>query len=198
MIDPLKDVSRETAEKLEHFHRLLIAENARQNLISRNSEAGLWQRHILDSAQLASLGQDGCWADMGSGGGLPGIVVACLVADPVTLIEPRRLRAEFLRETAAELGLSNVTVACARAERVTGRFDVITARAVAPLDRLLAMAIHLSKDGTRWVLPKGKRAKSELAEARRSWQCDVREVPSLTDPEAIILVLTNVEAKRRP
>lgn len=198
MIDVLGNVSRETVAKLERFQQLLIAENARQNLVSRSSEESIWQRHILDSAQLLSLGQAGSWADIGSGAGLPGIVLACLVGDPVTLIEPRRLRADFLRRAADDLGLSNVTVECAKAERARGSYDVITARAVASLDRLLAMTAHLSHSGTRWVLPKGKSAKSELAEARLRWQCEAREVPSLTDPEAIILVLANVEAKRRP
>lgn len=199
MIDRLADVSRETIARLKEFQRLLIAENARQNLISRSSVEALWERHIADSAQLAQLGaKDGAWADIGSGAGLPGIVIACLVDGPVTLIEPRRLRADFLARAVAELGLANVEVVCAKAERVAGQFLVLTARAVASLDRLLAMCAHLSHRGTRWVLPKGRSAKSELAEARLSWQCEVREVQSLTDPEATILILTNVEAKRRP
>ncbi len=199
MIDPLGDVSRETIERIERFQLLLTAENERQNLISRSNVDDVWQRHILDSAQLARLGPGrGSWADIGSGAGLPGIVIACLIDGPVTLIEPRRLRAEFLAQAVAELGLANVEVRCAKAERVTGAFDVITARAVASLDRLLAMTAHLSHGGTRWVLPKGKSAKSELADARLNWQCEAREVASLTDPEATILILTKLEAKRRP
>lgn len=199
MTDPLADVSRETIVRLERFQQLLTAENTHQNLISRASVESVWERHILDSAQLARLGESGAsWADIGSGAGLPGIVIACLTDRPMTLIEPRRLRAEFLARIVAELGLANVHVACAKAERAAGTFDVITARAVASLDRLLAMSAHLSHRGTRWVLPKGKSAKSELAEARLSWHCEAREVRSLTDPQATILILTNVEAKRRP
>lgn len=199
MTDPLADVSRETIGRLEHFQRLLITENARQNLVSRSTVDTIWQRHILDSAQLARLGEGGgSWGDVGSGAGLPGIVIACLTEKPVTLIEPRRLRADFLTHVAKELGLSNIRVECAKAERVTAVFDVIVARAVASLDRLLGMAAPLSHRGTRWVLPKGKSAKSELAEARLNWHCEAREVPSLTDPEASILILTNLEAKRRP
>ena len=198
MIDPLADVSRETIARLEQFQNLLTAENERQNLVSRPTVATLWERHILDSAQLARLGSEGgSWADIGSGAGLPGIVIACLIDVPMTLIEPRRLRADFLRHVVAELGLGNVQVLHAKAERVTGTFDVLTARAVASLARLFAIAGHLSHRGTRWILPKGKSAKSELAEARLSWHCEAREIPSLTDPEATILLVTNVEAKRR-
>lgn len=196
-MDLLADVSRETIAKLEHYQQLLIDENTRQNLVSAASLQTVWERHILDSAQLAGLGQDGSWADIGSGAGLPGIVIACLLGGPMSLIEPRRLRADFLRHAVSELGLKNIGIHCAKVERVTGVYDVITARAVAPLGRLLAMAAHLSHRGTRWVLPKGKSAKSELAEARLSWHCEALEVPSLTDPDATILILTNVEAKRR-
>ena len=199
MIGPLDDVSRETIQRLEQFQQLLLAENARQNLVGRSTLDTTWHRHILDSAQLARLGTDhGAWADIGSGAGLPGIVIACLIDAPVTLIEPRRLRADFLIHVVAELRLANVGIRCAKAERVTGTFDVLTARAVASLDKLLNIAAHLSHRGTRWVLPKGKSAKSELAEARVNWHCEAREVPSVTDPEATILILTNVEAKRRP
>jgi 16S rRNA (guanine527-N7)-methyltransferase len=200
MTNPLADVPRETITQLEHFQLLLTAENERQNLISRSTHDGVWERHILDSAQLVALGNksDGSWADIGSGAGLPGVVIACLVEGLVTLVEPRRLRAEFLALAVSELGLNNVRIERAKAERISGKFDTITARAVASVDRLLGMCAHLSHRGTHWVLPKGKSGKSELAEARRNWHCEAREVPSLTDPEATILVLTKVEAKRRP
>lgn len=197
MTDPLADVSRETIAKLEAYRALLIEENAQQNLVSRSSIAQLWDRHILDSVQLAALApENASWCDIGSGAGLPGIVIACLVTGPVRLIEPRRLRADFLQRAVASLKLENVTVECAKAERSTGQCDVITARAVAPLGRFLRMAAHLSHRGTIWVLPKGKSAHSELAEARLSWHCVAREVPSQTDPQATILVLSQVEAKR--
>ena len=196
MIDPLADVSRETIEKLETFRALLIAESQRQNLVSASTLDAAWERHILDSAQLARLAPNGAaWADIGSGAGLPGMVIGCLTEAQMRLIEPRRLRVEFLRRVVDQLGLDNVTIDRAKAERVSGKFDVITARAVAPLDRLLRLAVHLSHPGTIWVLPKGTRAKSELAEARLNWQCEASAVPSLTDPEATILVLRNVEAR---
>lgn len=197
MSDPLADVSRETLGKLAAFRALLITESRHQNLVSASTLDSAWERHILDSAQLFQLAPNGAgWLDIGSGAGLPGIVIASMTDAPVHLIEPRRLRAEFLRKVAGKLGLGNVTVDCAKAERVSGKYDVITARAVASLTRLVRLGAHLSHPGTIWVLPKGKNAKSELAEAQLSWQCEVREVPSLTDPEATILVLRNVEAKR--
>lgn len=194
----LSDVSRETLAKIEQYRDLLIEENAHQNLVSASNIESLWKRHIVDSAQLAGLASStDSWADVGSGAGLPGIVLACLIEGPVHLIEPRRLRAAFLERAIVRLGLANASVNCAKAERVTGKFDVITARAVAPLDRLLGLAAHLSHPGTVWVLPKGKNAQSELAEARLNWHCAVRAVASETDPEATILVLRQVEARRR-
>ena len=125
------------------------------------------------------------------------MVLGILSSNPIRLIEPRRLRADFLSETAEALGLTNVSVDCARVERVRGQFDVITARAVAQLDRFLAMADHLSNSGTVWVLPKGKNAQSELAQARLNWHCDVSVEQSRTDPESQILVLTRVGAKKK-
>jgi 16S rRNA (guanine527-N7)-methyltransferase len=190
-------VSRETFGRLEAYSALLKAENARQNLVSASTIDQLWTRHILDSAQLMRFEREpgASWVDIGSGAGLPGIVIACLVKGPVTLVEPRRLRAEFLERAVEALGL-NVTVEPAKAESISGRFDVITGRAVAPLDRFLGISHHLSHDGTIWVLPKGRSAKSELAEARRNWQCEACEAKSITDPQATILVLSGVEGRR--
>jgi len=203
MIDRLAEVSgrpvsRETFGLLQRYCDLLRAEAGRQNLVSRSTLESLWTRHVLDSAQLVRFEPKpgASWADVGSGAGLPGIVIAALVAGPVMLIEPRRLRAQFLERAITELGLAErVSLAAMKAERVAGRFDVITARAVAPLDQLLQLSTHLSTRKSMWVLPKGRTAQSELAEARRNWQCDVRSVPSLTDPESEILLLRDV--KRR-
>jgi len=192
------DVSRETIRKLTAYCDLLRAEAAHQNLISITTLDQVWERHILDSAQLAPLEENagGSWVDIGSGAGLPGIVIALLVEGPVTLIEPRRLRAQFLKRAAGELGLANrVDVLCDRAERVTGRFDMITARAVAPLPKLLEMSTHLSTRKTRWLLPKGRHAESELAEVRRNWHCEAQVVASRTNPQSGILVLSGVRAK---
>jgi 16S rRNA (guanine527-N7)-methyltransferase len=193
-----RDVSRETYERLERYVDLLIDENQRQNLIGRSTVDEVWLRHIVDSAQIVRLAPrlDSSWVDIGSGAGLPGLVVAILTEGPVALIEPRRLRAEFLRRSAEGLGLSHrVTVHAAKAERVGGRFDVITARAVASLDALLGISRHLSTDKTRWLFLKGKNAQSELDEARAKWQGEFRLEPSRTDPEAAIVIAERVERR---
>jgi 16S rRNA (guanine527-N7)-methyltransferase len=195
-----RTVSRETFDLLETYVARLSAAAREQNLVSPSTLNSVWERHILDSAQLVRFEPrpGASWVDVGSGAGLPGIVVACLVEGPVTLVEPRRLRAEFLSATVEALGLANrVTVECSKIERIHGSFEVITARAVAALERLLVVAEHLSESGTIWVLPKGKNAQSELAQARRNWQCDARVEKSSTDPDSEILVLTRVGARRK-
>jgi 16S rRNA (guanine527-N7)-methyltransferase len=191
-----RDVSRGTFEQLEAFLAALRAENARQNLVSASTLENIWERHIVDSAQLVRFESypGASWADIGSGAGLPGIVIACLIEGPVTLIEPRKLRADFLERVVAALGL-NASVAANRVERVSGKFDTITARAVAPLARLLEMSQHLSTEKTIWVLPKGRSAESELVGARRSWQGVFHVKQSVTDANSRILVGTGVRAK---
>ncbi|HYI43191.1 MAG TPA: 16S rRNA (guanine(527)-N(7))-methyltransferase RsmG [Sphingomicrobium sp.] len=193
-----RNVSRETAERLAVYEALLREEAARQNLISASTIHSLRQRHVLDSAQLVRFEPfaGASWVDIGAGAGLPGVVIAALVEGPVALVEPRRLRADFLQHVVTELGLANrVTVIAAKAERVTGEYEVITARAVARLDRLLDLSTHLSTKNTVWVLPKGRAAASELDEARRRWHCEAESVPSRTDPDSEILVLRDVRAK---
>ncbi len=192
-----QDVSRETIAKLEHYAELLRAESARQNLVSAASNRDLWKRHIHDAAQLVPLGQKGSWCDVGSGAGLPGMIIASMLDTPVTLIEPRRLRAEFLRHCVGELALHQVNICQLKAERVVGSFDNITARAVAPLDRLLGMTAHLSHPRTRWILPKGESVKTELDEARRSWQGSFRSVASQTHSRAAIVVAEGLRRKGR-
>jgi len=195
-----RPVSRETVQLLTEFVERLKSASATQNLVAASTLGTIWERHILDSAQLVRYEPHAgaSWVDIGSGAGLPGIVIAALAKGPVTLVEPRRLRAEFLEETADALGLGDqVSIIRSKIENVQGKFDVITARAVAPLGRFLGMAHHLAHNETVWALPKGKNANSELAEARRSWQCEVRSEASCTDPGATVLVLTKVGAKSK-
>jgi 16S rRNA (guanine527-N7)-methyltransferase len=193
-----RPVSRETFERLKAFVALLKAANERQNLVSASTLEDVWSRHILDSAQLVRFEPHAgaSWADVGSGAGLPGIAIACLVDGPVTLIEPRRLRADFLQTTVEQLGL-NATVAAMKVERVIGQFGVITARAVAPLDRFLDISQHLSTRNTVWALPRGRNAHSELVEAERAWQGVFHVEQSVTDAESYIVVGTGVGAKAR-
>jgi 16S rRNA (guanine527-N7)-methyltransferase len=192
-----RPVSRETFEKLEAYATLLREESARQNLVSASTLDQLWNRHFLDSAQLVRFEPhaDASWADIGSGAGLPGIVVSCLVGGPVTLVEPRRLRAEFLHNLVESLEL-NASVVCCKAERATGRFDVITARAVAPLTKLLKISQHLSTTKTVWALPKGRKAEAELVEAQRTWQGAFHVERSVTDADSFIVVATGVRARQ--
>jgi 16S rRNA (guanine527-N7)-methyltransferase len=193
-----QDVSRETTNMLERYATLLRAESGKQNLVSSSTLESLWDRHIIDSAQLAGFAPSpaSSWVDVGSGAGLPGVVIAILTTGPVLLVEPRRLRAEFLGRAIAELGLEGrVSVAARRVEKIDGTFDVITARAVADLDRLLRISTHLSTRKSLWVLPKGRSAQSELADAERNWHCDSASVPSVTDPDSRILLLRNVKAR---
>jgi len=192
------DVPRETIERLDQYIDLLLDENERQNLIARSTIDEVWRRHILDSAQIVRFAPrlDSSWLDIGSGAGLPGLVVAILTQGPVTLVEPRKLRADFLQRAAARLGLGErVTVHAAKVERISGSFDVITARAVASFDALLRISRHLSTDKTRWLFPKGKSAQSELDEARRTWQGEFGLEPSLTNPEAAIIIADHVERR---
>jgi 16S rRNA (guanine527-N7)-methyltransferase len=190
-----RSVSRETFEKLERYVALLKEESVRQNLVSAATLGQIWQRHILDSAQLVRFEphEGASWVDIGSGAGLPGIIIACLVEGPVTLVEPRRLRADFLHKLTESLQI-DASVVCARVERVEGTFEVITARAVAALDRLLKISLHLSTRKTVWALPKGRGAQRELAEAQRAWQGAFHVERSVTDSDSYIIVGTGVRA----
>ena len=193
-IATLPGVSRETLERLDAFAALLTQENARQNLVAASTLGpALWGRHIADSAQLLPLAPTigGRWADLGSGPGLPGLVIAILAPHwHMTLVESRRLRCDFLRTAVAKLGLeAQVTVAQQRVEaHREGRYDVISARAFAPLPALLATATHLSRQSTIWLLPKGKNAVNELSTLPQAWQKLFHVEPSRTDSDARILV----------
>ena len=193
------DVPRETLEKLELLVDLLKAENQLQNLVSKPSLDQIWNRHIADSAQLLlhAKSPGASWLDLGTGAGFPGLVVALLHQGPVTLVESRRLRADFLRRAAAAMAI-NPTILCSNAERVPAQaFEVISARAFAPLDKLFTIAERFATPNTRWVLPKGRNAKSELEAAESLWQGEFRLEPSVTDPEALILVAQQVRRKHK-
>lgn len=193
-----RDVPRETLARIELYTELLEAENQHQNLVSAATLDTLWDRHIADCAQLVRFepAAGASWLDIGSGAGLPGLIIALLVEGPVTLVEPRRLRADFLQRAAAALGLSpRVAIIQAKAERAAGRFDVITARAVAPLPRLLEISAHLSTGKTLWVLPKGRSALGEVADARRAWHGAFHVERSATDAESYIVVARKVRRR---
>jgi 16S rRNA (guanine527-N7)-methyltransferase len=188
-------VSRETMKKLDHFADLLRRANEGQNLVAAASLDQVWARHFLDSAQLLRFAPspNARWVDLGSGAGFPGLVVALIHGGPVTLIEERRLRVEFLRSVAADLALS-VEIIGQKVERTASRpFDVVSARAFAPLGRLLDLGTRFSTIKTLWILPKGRNAQSELEALESSWQGEFQLEESLTDAEARIIVARGVQ-----
>jgi 16S rRNA (guanine527-N7)-methyltransferase len=155
--------------------------------------AQLWLRHIVDSAQLLRFASAGTsWVDLGTGAGFPGLIVAALHDGPVTLVEERRLRVDFLRRAAGLMDL-RIEILHARAERVPPRpYDVISARAFAPLEKLLMLGTAFSTQKSLWLLPKGRNAETELAALDPSWQGSFRLEPSVTDAEAQIIVAESV------
>jgi 16S rRNA (guanine527-N7)-methyltransferase len=175
------DVPRETWDRLERYIALLLEGMGEQNLIAASTVPNLWARHIVDSAQLllhTENAGEGPWVDLGSGAGLPGVVVACLTDYPVIMIENRRKRIDFLRHVIES------SSPCAAA--------VISARAYAPLPQLLASATHLANRKTIWVLPKGRGAQNELEAVRPAWQGVFHVEPSVTDPDSSIIVARGV------
>jgi 16S rRNA (guanine527-N7)-methyltransferase len=191
-------VSRETSERIDQFVALLRKESVHQNLVSAASLNHVFARHIVDSAQLWRLAPDATsWIDLGSGAGLPGLIIAMLGDAPITLVESRRLRADWLRRTADVLGLTNVTVELGRLEILKTRpVGVITARAFAPLPKLFALAHRFSTEETRWILPKGRSAAEELASIAATWHGSFHMEPSVTDPDSAILIARYVMPKR--
>jgi len=192
-------VSRETL--LARYAELLRAESQRQNLIAASTFETIWARHLVDSAQLVPLAADaprGAWIDVGSGAGLPGIVVAAIVERTVVLVEPRARRADFLRQAAGALGFAaRVTVQESRIEsyRPLNRAAVISARAVAALPQLLSSTAHCTDSSTIWLLPKGRNAQSEVEAAEAKWQGLFHVEPSITQPESGIVVAQGVRPK---
>jgi len=193
-------VSRGTIALLEKLEHATVAANNSQNLIANSTIASFWSRHIVDSAQLLPLAAEtrGSWIDLGSGAGFPGLVVAILEDKQITLVEVRRKRAAHLESLVCLLGLENrVTVRQAKVESLESCIHgVISARAFAPLDRLFAAAHHLADSGTLWLLPKGRSATSELEDIAGTWQGDFKLKQSITDPDAAIIVATDVHPRR--
>lgn len=183
---------------LETFAALVLGENQQQNLIAKATEPHLWQRHIADSAQLLenvsreTLGPNagGPWLDLGSGPGFPGLVIAALCPNmPVVLVESRARRVEFLNRAIAALGLAKCRVEGQRLERITPfEARAISARAFAPLPKLLTLSAPFSTRRTAYVLPKGRSAAQELESLKPSIRAMFHVKHSLTDSDAGIIV----------
>lgn len=177
-------------ERLGRLAAAIVLENAQQNLISPSTVGTIWARHIVDSAQLVSLAPaEGRWMDIGSGAGLPGLVVAILRPAPILLVEPRRQRAEFLHSIVDLLGLNHAEVRQQKVEHQREVVDVISARAVATVEKLLQAAAACATPATRWLLPRGRSGLTELAALKRRWAGVFHMKQSTTDPDSAILIL---------
>jgi 16S rRNA (guanine527-N7)-methyltransferase len=191
-------VSRETVGRLDRFVELLLLRNQTTNLIASSTVPHVWTRHVADSLQLLSLAEGHVWADFGSGAGFPGLVIACALADregcAVHLIESRDRKASFLRDVVSAIDVPAV-IHRARIEDVAKRLvpvEVITARALAPLPKLLEYVEPLVKKGAKALLMKGQDVESELTEAAKYWKIGADIVPSKTDPSGRILVVSDL------
>jgi 16S rRNA (guanine527-N7)-methyltransferase len=196
-------VSRETAAKLDVFVDHLLRVAPHLNLIARSTLPNVWTRHVADSLQLLSLAPDAtCWIDLGSGAGFPGLVIACALADragaAVHLVESIGKKAAFLRE-AVNLLQVPVVIHAVRIEdfgnNFTMRPDVVTARALAPLDALLKLAQPLLKTSALGLFPKGQDVEDELTKASKYWNIDAELVPSKTSPDGRIVVVRGLKPR---
>ena len=186
----------ETSERLAAYRSLLLRWNARINLISGETAAKIDQRHITDCAQIGPLlPRQGPVADIGSGAGLPGMVLAILQPDrEFHLVESDKRKTAFLVEASAQLKLPMVRVHASRAENAKlPPLAAITARALAPLTTLLPYAAKFLAPGGVALFPKGKTAEKELTEAAQDWHFTLERFPSATSPEATILRLSNIQ-----
>jgi 16S rRNA (guanine527-N7)-methyltransferase len=227
------DVSRETVTRLDRFVDLLLTWQRRTNLISPSTIPSLWTRHVADSLQLLQLaaahpspsltlppgegreaeaeaeaggeGREGAvWLDLGSGGGFPGIVIACALADVpgsrIHLIESNMKKAAFLREAVRETKVPGI-VHPARIETLVpmlaGAADYVTARALAPLPDLLDMIAPFLKKGAKAFLPKGQDLDIELTKATKHWNIEVETVPSKTSKAGRILIVHGLTRRTR-
>ena len=199
----LTPVSRETSERLDRFVDQLLLWQQRINLIAPSTIPTLWTRHIADSLQLLALAPDAkVWADLGSGAGFPGLMLACALAETpgarVHLIESNSKKAAFLREAVRATG-APAEIHAVRivdfVDKLTDSVEVVTARALAPLVGLIDEAYPLLTTGAVALFPKGQDVDAELTKAAKCWIIQASLVPSLTDPKARIVKITNASPK---
>lgn len=199
------DVSRETIDQLSRYVALLEQWQPRINLVAGATLREVWHRHIADSAQLVALAPSSAqtWLDLGSGAGFPGLVIAIMLHGTaearVTLVESDRRKSAFLAEVARQTGIS-VEIHTARIEQIATQgilapVDVVSARALAPLVRLIPLSLPFFGAETLGLFPKGRDVESELAAARAGWEFDVETTPSLTDADARIVAIRRPRAR---
>jgi len=192
------NVSRETVDRLRAYADLLVKWNPRINLVSPDSIPNLWSRHIADSAQLLRFIPQNTpnLLDVGSGAGFPGLVLAIMGATGVHLVESDQRKCAFLREAARVSGVP-VTVHAERIEKVPPfEAAVVTARALAPLAKLLDWTAPFRADSTICLFLKGLAVEGELTEACKQWTMGIERQQSLTDPSGTILTLREVRRVR--
>jgi 16S rRNA (guanine527-N7)-methyltransferase len=201
----LTPVSRETAARLDRYVELLLEWQAKTNLVAPSTLPTLWTRHISDSLQLLTLAPTAkTWADLGSGGGFPGVVLACAMAETsgamVHLVERNAKKAAFLREAlriTASPGIVHLADIGDNVDRITGPVDCVTARAMAPLHQLIGFAEPLVKQGAKALFPKGQDVESELTEATKYWNIKPHLHSSRTGGHGWIVELDHIE-RRNP
>ncbi|MGU3400093.1 16S rRNA (guanine(527)-N(7))-methyltransferase RsmG [Brucellaceae bacterium D45D] len=195
-------VSRETVEKLIAFEELFHKWSKAINLASSSTLADLWSRHILDSAQIFPLAQNARhWVDIGSGGGFPGIVTACYLADRpdshIDLVESAGKKAAFLRTAAGNLQIP-ARIHAERIEAVREKIknpDVVTARALAPLNDLFVLSEPWLCNGAKALFQKGRDYRREIDESRVRWDFDLVKHQSAIDETSVILEISNLRPK---
>jgi 16S rRNA (guanine527-N7)-methyltransferase len=196
----LLPVSRETERRLDRFVELLLRWQQKINLIAPSTIPTLWTRHIADSLQLLPLAPKARrWVDLGSGAGFPGLVIACALAQTpgaaVHLVESNAKKAAFLREAARLTGAPALVHAVRIEDFVPGfrePVDAVSARAIAPLERLLHWAYPLVKTGAQALFLKGRDVEVELTKASKYWKIDAELVPSKTDSQSRIVVIRSL------
>ena len=194
------DVSRETLDTLKRLEDLIILWNPAINLVSNNSISDLWNRHIIDSAQVFTCisPKTGLWMDVGSGGGFPGIVVSIIAKElapdlRTVLVECDNRKCVFLRTAIRELGLSAKVVNDRIENVIFSDVLYLSARALSNLNNLLFMVENNVSRETVCIFPKGRSHKKELAESQKNWKFDLRAIESNTSEEGKIIVLRGLE-----
>lgn len=194
------NASAEQIADLEAFRLRLVEANAVMNLVGPDSLPDFWNRHVWDSAQLLDLAPGAkTWADLGAGAGFPGLVLSIMLKGRdgahVWLIDSLAKRCRFLQEVVDALSLP-ATVIVGRAEAQSVTCDIVTARAVAPMDKLLGYAQPYFQRGAQGLFLKGERAESELIEARKSWHFEAELAPSQSDVRGRIVTIRSLRRAR--
>ena len=199
----LTPVSHETEARLDRYVDLLLEWQAKTNLVAPSTLPNLWTRHIADSLQLLTLAPSAkIWVDLGSGGGFPGVVLACALAETsgamVHLVERNAKKAAFLREAlriSTSPGIVHLAEIGDSVDRIAGQIDCVTARAVAPLHQLIRFAEPLVKRGAKALFLKGQDVEAELTTAAKYWSIEAALVPSKTSAQGRILLVRRAERR---